>query len=75
MGDTGADVKLSQKARQTFPYSVECKSHARYAIYQNYEQAVSNADSLTPILVIKQNNSDPLVVLSLEDFMCMLSSE
>lgn len=68
MGDTGADIKLSQVARALFAYSVECKSHAKYAVYKDYAQAVSNADGLLPILVIKQNGSAPLVVLSLEDF-------
>ena len=74
MGVTGADLQLSEKARTIHPYSYECKSHAKYAVYKDYEQACSNANGLTPILVIKQNNSQPLVILSLENW-CKLIKE
>jgi hypothetical protein len=68
MGVTGSDVQLSEKARALFPWAVECKSHARYAIYGDYQQACDNAGNLIPLLVIKGNNMPPLVVMSLEDF-------
>ena len=70
MGASGVDVLLSDAAIKCFPYSIECKNLARLAVYSLYEQAVSNtAEGTTPLLVIKQNRSDPLVVLSLTDFM------
>ena len=72
MGVTGRDVQLSEAARKVFPYAVECKSRASIALYKDYTQAVSNAEHDTPLLVVKQNQSDPLVLLSLVDFMKLL---
>lgn len=70
MGATGVDVLLSTAALELFPASIECKNLARIAVYSLYEQAVDNQmEGTTPILVIKQNRSEPLVVLSLKDFM------
>lgn len=75
MGATGVDVLLSAAALKCFPHSVECKNHAKMAIYSLYEQAIANKiDGTTPLLVVKQNRSEPLVVLSLKDFMEMYES-
>lgn len=68
MGQTGRDVQLSEAALSCFPYAVECKNKARLAVYADYAQAVANAGRDTPLLVIKQNQSKPLVILSMEDF-------
>jgi hypothetical protein len=73
-GATGKDVLLSEAARNVFPFAVECKNHKSFAIYKHYEQARSNAvGSELPLLVIRQNRSEALVCLSLEDFMRILS--
>lgn len=70
MGASGVDVLLSEGALAVFPYSVECKNRARIAVYADYEQAKSNSEPNTfPVLVIKQNHSEPLVVVDLEHFM------
>lgn len=70
MGSSGVDVLLSTAALERFPYSVECKNHAKMAVYSLYAQATANViEGTKPLLVIKQNRSDPLVVLSLKDFM------
>lgn len=70
MGASGIDVLLSPAAQSYFPWAVECKSYARMAIYGFYEQAVANkTNKLAPLVVIKANHKEPLVVLSLEDFM------
>lgn len=66
MGASGEDVQLSQAARALLPVSIECKSNARHAVYGLYEQAKVNARNYEPILVIKQNNSKPLVVLDFD---------
>jgi len=73
MGQTGMDVQLSEAARKCFPYSTECKNRARMAIYQDYQQACENADGNTPLLVVKQNQSQPLVVIGIEDFFRIIS--
>jgi hypothetical protein len=67
-GVPGIDVQLSNKAREFFPYSVECKNYARIAIYQWWDQAVANQGELTPLLVVKANRREPLVILSWDTF-------
>lgn len=70
MGETGEDIKLSSKARQVFPYSVECKSLKKIAVYNYYDQAASNTpDGCTPLVVLKQDRRKPLVLIDLEKFM------
>ncbi|RTL05383.1 hypothetical protein EKK58_08275 [Candidatus Dependentiae bacterium] len=70
MGAPGEDVQLSPAARRLFPYSVECKSRTSIAVYAWYQQAKANAPKgSTPLLVIKQNHSKPLVLVDLDTFM------
>jgi hypothetical protein len=72
MGAGGTDVLLSAAARAHLPIAIECKSHARYAIYKDYAQSSANAEGLEPVLVIKQNHSKPLAVIDLEYFLGLL---
>ena len=69
MGAGGEDVQLSPKARQYFPYSVECKNLAKIAVYNYYQQAETNCGKHEPLVVIKQNRCSPLAVIDLEHFM------
>ena len=66
-GDTGEDVKLSPKARELYPVQIECKNHKSFAVYRDYDQAVSHG-SYAPVLVIKANHRNPLVVVDAELF-------
>lgn len=69
MGQSGEDIQLSPAARSLLPISIECKSRAAIAVYGMYEQAVVNAkQGEQPLLVIKQNHSDPLVVVDADWF-------
>lgn len=74
MGQNGADVLLSAAAKQAFPFSVECKSIARFAGYAYLEQATGNkgSDGLVPIAVVKGNRKHPLVLIGLDDFFKLL---
>ena len=72
MGAGGEDILLSTYARLRIPFSFECKSKARYAIYQDYWQAKDNSGGHKPAVVIKQNNADPLIVMDLEHFLSIL---
>jgi hypothetical protein len=62
MGNGGEDVQLSPAARKIFPIQIECKNKAKYSVYKDYKQASEHGDH-TPILVIKQDHSNPLVVV------------
>jgi hypothetical protein len=68
-GVTGMDVQLSEKARGIWPFAVECKNHARLAIYRMWEQATSNGKELYPLLVVRENRAkEVLVIMSFETF-------
>ncbi len=72
MGAGGEDVMLSPRAREILPVSIECKNRAAFAIYKDYKQAESNGKDYEPVLVIKQNHSDPLAVVDLDYLLDLL---
>jgi hypothetical protein len=64
MGAGGEDILFSQSAGDKLKISVECKSRDSIAVYNYYYQAWDNCpQGREPVLVIKQNKSDPLVVI------------
>lgn len=73
MGSNGEDVQLSPAARRVLPVSIECKNKAAFAVYKDYAQAVANAKNYQPLLVIKQNRSEPLVLMNLDYYLCLMS--
>ena len=69
MGEHGADVKLSSKVHHLFPFSIECKNQEKYsAIYNAIDQA-RNHSRYPPIVFLKMNRREPLVVLEAEQFL------
>ena len=70
-GDTGEDLKLSPKAREVYPIQIECKNHKNFAVYRDFDQAVSHGP-FSPVLVIKANHRAPLVVVDAELFFTLL---
>lgn len=76
MGQNGADVKLSQAGFEAFPFAIECKNIASFAGYGYYDQACehSSRSGGIPLVVVKANNRDPLVIMSLEDFTDLIST-
>jgi len=72
MGASGEDVLLSPAARRLIPYQIETKSYATFAIYKHYEQAAEHGEH-EPLLVIKANHKQPLVVISAEQFFNLLT--
>lgn len=73
MGQSGVDVQLSPAAQKLFPVAIECKNLAKFAGYTHYDQAVNNrTDKLEPIVVVKANRRDPIVLVDLEYFMTLL---
>lgn len=70
MGESGADVKVSSEAIKEFPFSIECKNQERWNIVQFFNQAIDNTLPDTyPLLVVKKNRQEPLVVLRFGDFL------
>jgi len=71
MGQQGEDIQLSATARCHIPFRIECKSRARFAIYEDYDQAASHGSGV-PLVVIKSNRREPLAVLSLDHLLELL---
>ena len=68
MGAGGEDIIMARAARQKFPFSVECKNTERLNVWDAYDQACANCGDYEPILFIKKNGRNPLVVLDAESF-------
>ena len=69
MGESGMDIKLSPAAQKVFPFAVEAKAQEKVSLRAWWEQAKNNCDKLQPLLITKQSRKEPLVVLSLEQFL------
>lgn len=74
MGAGGEDVQLSPRARQLFPFSVECKNTERLSLWAALAQANANAKGHTPLLVAKRNGVDPICVVGWEEFLRLASA-
>lgn len=73
MGANGTDIMLSPAAKKLFPFSVECKNIAAFAGYNFYDQSKANTlPGTSPIVVVKANNKEPLVLISFSDFMKLI---
>jgi hypothetical protein len=68
MGVTGEDIHLSPAAREKIPYSIECKSRNKMAIYAMFDQARKNSKTYYPLLIIKEDRNVPLAVVDAEHF-------
>ena len=72
MGAGGEDLIMSKAARNKFPYSVECKNQEKLNIWSAWDQANANKGVYEPLVVIKKNGVQPLVVLDAENFLDMI---
>lgn len=68
MGAGGEDVQLASAAAALFPYCVECKSLSKVAVYNYYEQAKTHG-TREPLVIIKQNHSEPLAIVDAKHFL------
>jgi len=69
MGESGADIKLSERGKSYFPYNIECKNNETWkGIYKAYDQAISHG-KLEPLVFIKMNNKRPLAIVDGEHFL------
>ncbi|PPR15034.1 MAG: hypothetical protein CFH33_01674 [Alphaproteobacteria bacterium MarineAlpha9_Bin3] len=74
MGRKGEDIQLSEKAKILIPYSIECKNQEKMKyLWDAYEQSLSNANQLEPMVVLKINNKKPLVLIDAEHFFWLQS--
>lgn len=74
----GADLDLSPAALLKFPFAFECKNVEKLNIHSAYAQAITHVkpeqkDHLKPVVVFAKNRTEPLVCLSLDDFLWLIS--
>jgi len=67
MGQGGEDVQLSPAARERIPFQIECKNKKEVAVINWLKQAATHGNYI-PIVVAKQNHSDPVVVIDAKTF-------
>jgi len=74
---SGADLELSAKARETYPFTIEVKNQERLNIWDALKQSEnhSEATDLTPLLVFRRNRSELYVTLKLEDFLQIVKAQ
>ena len=68
MGAGGEDLIMARAAREKFPYSIECKNQESVNVWKSYEQAQENSKDYEPVVVLKRNNTNPLVLVDAEYF-------
>ena len=68
MGAAGEDIMMARSARNLFPFSIECKNQQSVNIWKAYEQAEANSGDYEPIVFLKRNNINPLVLVDAEYF-------
>jgi len=72
MGVSGEDLQLSPAARKLIPFAIECKNQEQLNIWKSMEQAESNCEGLTPLLVFKRNGTKIYAALEISDFLNLL---
>ena len=66
----GPDIILSKVGRKLVPYQFEIKNQQKMkTVYDFYSQASKNSRKLEPVVVMKMNSRDPLVVIDFEHFL------
>ena len=68
MGAGGEDLIMARAAREKFPYSVECKIQEKINLWESYNQAQQNSKNHEPVVILKRNNSKPLILVDAEYF-------
>ena len=68
MGESGEDIQLSPAARKLIPYAIECKNQESVNLWKSYEQAQENSKDYEPVVILKRNNTKPLVLVDAEYF-------
>lgn len=72
--ERGSDLKLTRMAQRRLPFKFECKNRATFVGYSWYQQCCNHEGDLVPIVVIKQNRCEPLVLFSLDHFLTLINN-
>lgn len=72
MGCPGEDIRLSDKAREHFPFSIESKNTEKLNIWEALSQAESTNRKYKPLVVFSRNRSEDYCALKFSDFMLIM---
>ena len=72
---TGEDIVLSPAAKKIIPYSFECKNVEKLNIWNALEQAETNCDGRTPVVVFKRNRSKTYVAIEYKEWLKTIKQE
>ena len=75
MGMSGEDIVLSPAAKKIIPYSFECKNKERLDLWKSLEQAESNSQGRSPVLVFKRNRSKVYVAIEFDQFINLIGEK
>lgn len=71
----GADIQLSDKAKELFPYQIEAKNQNRMKeVYKVFKQATSHGDD-TPVAIIKRDDEEALLIMKPEIFYKLVANQ
>ena len=74
MGQSGVDIILRGNAKKLIPFSIECKRQNSWNVKSFIDQAKQNELPETDwVIIAKKDRQDPVVIISLETFLGMLS--
>jgi hypothetical protein len=69
MGQSGTDIRLVGKAKEVFPFSIECKYQETWSVPAWIQQAKDNWGKGTDwLLFMRKNRHEEIVVLDAEAF-------
>jgi hypothetical protein len=74
MGVPGEDLQLSPRAREVFPFNVECKRRKAFAFYKDMEQAEGHGPH-TPLLFMRADRKKGVVMMYEEDFFKLIGEQ
>ena len=69
MGMGGEDIVMSPAAKKIIPYSFECKNVEKLNVWNALEQAETNCEGRTPVLVFKRNHSKTYIAIELDSWL------
>lgn len=77
MGAQGEDIQLSPAARKLLPVTIEAKARRSITVGRWFEQAEEHSiglkdNTLSPIVVMKEDRKKPLVLLDFDVFMSLM---
>ena len=74
MGMCGEDIVMSPAAKKIIPYSFECKNVEKLNVWNALEQAETNCEGRTPVLVFKRNHSKTYIAIELDSWLETIKS-